>query len=255
MQIGCRARTDQARKNEGGWPEFKMMSNIDNIDMLLDVLGNETRRRILQLLADEPRYFIQLSKDLRVSQQAVLKHLEILERYGFVTSFEAESDFAAPKRKYFQLNRSCMLAIGITKDAVQFAFHDIPQEGRESPGKQIDLKSLQKGVSELEQITDDPSKILIRSDALLKDIGQKLAQLASTEITLLRLKQKITKIAHEAIREAFDEDLQRQILYSLIGEEKRPDVDQLSEMLDTREREISDAIKVLRARLRDGTIF
>jgi ArsR family transcriptional regulator len=233
-----------------------MMSNFDNIDVMLDVLGNETRRRILQLLADEPRYFIQLSKDLGVSQQAVLKHLEILEKNGFVTSFEGESEFAAPKRKYFQLGRSCMIAIGITKDAVQFVFHDIPQEvvvGRNDSSsiKTNALRSVQKGVSELEQETDH-AKIVARSDALLKEIRQKLTELANTEISLLRLKQRITRTAHEAIREAFDEELQRQILYSTIGEEKKPDVDELSEMLDAREREINEAIKTLKQRLQNN---
>ena len=95
---------------------------LNNIDVLLDVLGNETRRRILRFLADEPRYFIQLSKDLGVSQQAVLKHLEILEKFGFVTSFEKESEFAAPNRKYFELNRSCMLAIGIRRMQLNLFF-------------------------------------------------------------------------------------------------------------------------------------
>jgi ArsR family transcriptional regulator len=233
-----------------------LMTNVDNIDVLLDVLGNETRRRILQLLADEPRYFIQLSKDLGVSQQAVLKHLEILERYGFVTSFEGESDYAAPKRKYFQLSRSCMIAIGITKDAVQFVFHEIPQESasRESTIKRSALKSVQRGVAGLEQ-EKDHAKILAQSDSLLKEINQKLADLANTEISLLRLKQRITRTAHEAIRAGFDEELQRQILYSTIGEEKRPGVDQLSEMLDAREREISDAIRALKQRLQDNVIF
>ena len=222
--------------------------------MLLDVLGNDTRRRILQLLADEPRYFNQLSKDLGVSQQAVLKHLEILERLGFVSSFEGESTFAAPKRKYFQLNRSCMLAIGITNDAVQFVFHDIPQETGKEPTKQHDLKSLQKGVVELEQ-EKDSSRIVAISDALLRDINQRLKDLASTEISLLRLKQKITRTAHEAIRQSIEEELQRQILYSMIGEQKRPDVYQLSERLDAREREVNDAIKSLKRRLQNHSIF
>jgi predicted transcriptional regulator len=230
-----------------------VLTNPDNIDVLLDVLGNETRRRILQLLADEPRYFIQLSKDLGVSQQAVLKHLEILERVGFVSSFEGESDFAAPKRKYFQLSRSCMLAIGITNDAVQFVFHDIPQEGRDSV-KRSELKSIQKGAVELEQ-QKDHSRIVTMSDVLLKEINQKLVELANAQISLLRLKQRITRTAHEAIREAFDQELQRQILYSMIGEEKRPDVNELSEMLDAREREISDAIKSLKQRLPGDMIF
>ena len=56
---------------DSGRPVSELMANIDNIDVLFEVLGNDTRRRILQLLADEPRYFIQLSKDLGVSQQAV----------------------------------------------------------------------------------------------------------------------------------------------------------------------------------------
>jgi ArsR family transcriptional regulator len=233
-----------------------LLTNPDNIDVLLDVLGNETRRRILQLLADEPRYFIQLSKDLGVSQQAVLKHLEILEKFGFVVSFQGDSDFAAPKRKYFQLNRSCMLAIGITNDAVQFVFHDIPQEASRDSLKQTgsELRSMQKGVSELER-EKDHSRIVEMSDVLLRDINQKLRDIASTEISLLRLRQKITRMAHEAIRESIQEELQRQILYSTIGEEKRPDVNQLSEMLDAREREVNDAIKSLKMIFQNDSIF
>ena len=187
--------------NERG---YSSMMKVDNIDVLLEVLGNDTRRRILQLLADEPRYFIQLSKDLGVSQQAVLKHLEILERNGFVSSFEADSDFAAPKRKYYQLNRSCMLAIGITNDAVQFVFHDIPLESTRPKPEQAEFKTLQRQLLELERETD-ASRILNISDTLLKEINAKLAELANTEIALIRLRQSITRTAHEAIRNAFDQ--------------------------------------------------
>lgn len=229
-----------------------MLADVDNIDVLLDVLGNDTRRRILQLLAAEPRYFIQLSKDLGVSQQAVLKHLEILERYGFITSYEGDSDYAAPKRKYFQLNRSCLLAIGITRDAVQFVFHDIPQEEKDD-SRRYELKALQREVSDLEK-QENPQRILKQSDSLLQEINSRLADLVNTEIALLRLKQRITKSAHEAIRESFNEELERQILYSTIGAKDRPDIDELSTMLDIREKEISDAMKSLRQRL-DIVIF
>jgi len=147
-----------------------------------------------------------------------------------------------------------MLAIGITNDAVQFVFHDIPKEAiRETP-KQAELRSVQKGVTELEQ-EKDHSAIVAMSDTLLLEINQKLRDLANTEISLLRLKQKITRVAHESIRESIDEDLQRQILYSTIGEENKPDVNQLSEMLDAREREINDAIKSLKRRLQNDAIF
>ena len=224
---------------------------LDDIDTLLDVLGNETRRRILQLLADEPRYFIQLSKDLGVSQQAVLKHLDVLERNGFISSYEGESEFAAPKRKYFQLNKSCMLAIGITRDAVEFVFRDLSPrdegEGSES-AEQRELRSTSREVSMLER-ESDVLKRLNSSDKLLKEINTKLSELLQTEISLLRLKQRITRVAHEAIRESFEEELHRLILYETLGEERQPDVDELSAVLDTREKEISAALRVLKQRL------
>ena len=221
---------------------------LNNVDVLLDVLGNDTRRRILQLLADEPRYFIQLSKDLGVSQQAVLKHLELLERHGFVKSYEEESAFAAPKRKYFELDLSCVLAIGITKDAVEFSFQDISRQDLDEEIEEKDLKNLAKQVSiTLEE--DSPIELLRQSDELLKEINAKLKETLETEIFLLRLRQRITKAAHGAIRESFDEEIQRHILYSTIGEENQPDVDELSATLDIREKEISQALRILKQRM------
>ena len=119
---------------------------------------------------------------------------------------------------------------------------------------QTEFKSIQRQLLELEG-DNDPSNILTISDSLLREINSKLTEIANTEIALLGLKQRITRTAHEAIRKAFDEDLQRQILYSTIGEEQRPDIDELSERLDAREREISDAIKALRSRLQNSVIF
>lgn len=219
--------------------------SLNNIDVLLSILGNETRRKILQLLADEPRYFIQLSRDLGVSQQAVLKHLEILEKNGFVTSYEEESSFPAPKRKYFQLNMSCMLAVGITSDAVEFVFQDIPNKEVKGEIEEKELRSIDKQVSELEE-ESDPIEVLNQSDSLLKEINFRLKELQDVEISLLRMRQRLNKIAHKAIRSSFEEELHRHILYSTIGEEKQPDVDELSSLLDTREKEISEALKVLK---------
>jgi len=234
------------------------MEFVDDIDILFDILGNDTRRRILQLLADEPRYFIQLSKDLGVSQQAVLKHLDLLEKHGFVSSYEEDSSYAAPKRKYFKLNRSFMLAVGMTRDAVEFVFRDIPQQQQQAvadkgkdlqnEGEDRKLKAFSKEASQIEK-EKEISKKLNQSDRLLKEINERLAELAQSEVSLLRLRQQVTKSAHEAIRESFDEELQRQILYETLGEEKHLNVDQLSAILDTREKEISTALKLLRQRL------
>ena len=58
------------------------------LDELMGVLENHTRREILSKLAKETHYPLQLSKELNVSQQAIMKHLKVLEDYDLVESFE-----------------------------------------------------------------------------------------------------------------------------------------------------------------------
>ena len=48
-------------------------------DESLSILENPTRRSILRHLVKEPHYPLQLSELLDVSQQAVVKHLKVLE--------------------------------------------------------------------------------------------------------------------------------------------------------------------------------
>ena len=52
------------------------------LDALLSVIENPARRRILEALVREPHYPLQLSKELGMTQQAVIKHLKVLERAG-----------------------------------------------------------------------------------------------------------------------------------------------------------------------------
>jgi ArsR family transcriptional regulator len=44
-------------------------ATIADTDVPLDVLGNETRRRILNLISHEPMYFNQLAKEIQTGQQ------------------------------------------------------------------------------------------------------------------------------------------------------------------------------------------
>ena len=55
-------------------------------DEVLSILENTTRRQILMLLVKEPHYPLQISELIGVSQQAVVKHLKVLEKADFVNS-------------------------------------------------------------------------------------------------------------------------------------------------------------------------
>jgi ArsR family transcriptional regulator len=78
--------------------------------VLLDLLGNENRRRILQLLAHKPCYVTEISEYLGVSPKAVIDHLRKLEEAGLV-----ESRTDDQRRKYFHISRDVRLEVNVSR--------------------------------------------------------------------------------------------------------------------------------------------
>jgi ArsR family transcriptional regulator len=76
---------------------------------LLDLLGNENRRRILRLLARKPCYVTEISEYLDVSPKAVIDHLRKLEAAGLV-----ESRVDSQRRKYFSIARNLRLEVNVS---------------------------------------------------------------------------------------------------------------------------------------------
>jgi ArsR family transcriptional regulator len=76
---------------------------------LLDLLGNENRRRILRLLSRKPCYVTEISDYLGVSPKAVIEHLRKLEEAGLV-----ESQVDDHRRKYFHISRNLRLEVSLS---------------------------------------------------------------------------------------------------------------------------------------------
>ncbi|AGB32880.1 ArsR family transcriptional regulator [Natrinema pellirubrum DSM 15624] len=76
---------------------------------LLDLLGNENRRRILRLLARKPCYVTEISEYIGVSPKAVIEHLRKLEEAGLV-----ESRVDDQRRKYFHIARNVRLEVNVS---------------------------------------------------------------------------------------------------------------------------------------------
>jgi ArsR family transcriptional regulator len=76
---------------------------------LLDLLGNENRRRILKLLAQRPFYVTEISDSLGVSPKAVIDHLRKLDEAGLVESRVDDS-----RRKYFRISRNLRLEVNVS---------------------------------------------------------------------------------------------------------------------------------------------
>ncbi|MFB6165177.1 MAG: metalloregulator ArsR/SmtB family transcription factor [Haloarculaceae archaeon] len=76
---------------------------------LLDLLGNENRRRILRLLARKPCYVTEISEYLGVSPKAVIDHLRRLEDAGLV-----ESRVDDQRRKYYFISQNLRLEVSVS---------------------------------------------------------------------------------------------------------------------------------------------
>jgi len=76
---------------------------------LLDLLGNENRRRILRLLANKPSYVTEISEYLEVSPKAVIDHLKRLDDAGLV-----ESHVDDRRRKYFHIAQNLRLEVQVS---------------------------------------------------------------------------------------------------------------------------------------------
>ncbi|RXK51867.1 metalloregulator ArsR/SmtB family transcription factor [Halorientalis pallida] len=76
---------------------------------LLNLLGNENRRRILRLLARKPCYVTEISEYLGVSPKAVIDHLRKLEEAGLV-----ESRTDDQRRKYYFISQNLRLEVSVS---------------------------------------------------------------------------------------------------------------------------------------------
>jgi len=92
---------------------------------VLEVIGNDTRRRILALLSEEPQYISQIAKKLDVTQPAILKHLAVLEKTSLIESFWRRNPLGAA-RKYYRICGS--VGIDIAIDPKGFRVDERPQK-------------------------------------------------------------------------------------------------------------------------------
>ena len=118
---------------------------LDPIE-LLDILGNENRRRILQLLSFRPFYFNEMAKRLDVGPKAVIDHLVMLERAGLIECYQEQG-----RRKYFRIVRKTVLEVAVSPHSYgvrAYRFEEIPKE--DDNGMAPDMNLLRDELNALE---------------------------------------------------------------------------------------------------------
>jgi ArsR family transcriptional regulator len=211
-------------------------------DLILDILGNDTRRKILTVLAEEPMYFNQLAKEIGIGQQAVLRHLQALEDIGLIESFGEKSDFGAPDRKYYRLNDSFILTISLSEDDFTVTKQDIIESR---------LKESKKYYKNIDAMPEGPGEALPILQENVADIDAEISALKSRLNDLYALKQLVLSKLHKIGINSFEED-ERRILYKIV--EKSPQsITELSDLVGQKESNLKDLIREMRSKIDKDT--
>lgn len=80
------------------------------VSRLLDILGNQNRRRIIELLRQKPCFVTEISERLVLSPKAVIEHLQMMEREQILISCQDER-----RRKYYYLSHDINIIVNLQK--------------------------------------------------------------------------------------------------------------------------------------------
>lgn len=194
-----------------------------DLDVLLSMIENPTRRKILESLVKMPRYPLQLSKELGISQQAVMKNLSVLEKNGMVVSYR-ESSSIGPERTVYEPNSEFTLIVDMRNG--MFSARMVEPKGER---KDVDVDNLKE----------------MRSKVI--DIDNELEQLEKRYSERMREKESI--IASVISKQ--DGYAQKSLAYEILDAPKKT-VEELSKDLNARTDVVKEMIDDIERRMKDN---
>lgn len=195
-----------------------------DLDVLLSMVENPTRRKILGSLVKMPRYPLQLSKELGISQQAVMKNLSVLEKNGMVVSYR-ESSSMGPDRIVYEPSSEFTLIIDMRNGMFSARMIE-PEEGKKDT---VDLDNLRNMREKIDGIDTKLSHLEKEYSDLIRERESILSSVISVQNGYVR-----KNLAYEVLNKPKRsiEEISRDLNAS-------PDV--IRDMIDDIERTIKDS--------------
>lgn len=174
---------------------------------LLDILGNENRRKIIQLLADRPCYVSEISGRLGVGPKAIISHLNLLEQAGLI-----EYSVDEQRRKYFNIANNMRLEVLVSPYSYTVALHDIALD-REKKGE--------PPVAEEKEATarEESSFFFLKLNSRLQELKTRQEELAQMQQWLQVEYTELMDRCLESIEEVAKNPVECELLFELLKSE------------------------------------
>ncbi|GGM73855.1 hypothetical protein GCM10007108_09760 [Thermogymnomonas acidicola] len=165
----------------------------DGVDDFIAALENETRRQIIKRLLETESYALEISRIVGVSQQAIMKHFDILERANLVIPVGVVPSPSGAPRKVYRPTGFSTLVIDYSRSFFDMKRYPL-ENGEEVEGGSID-------------------ELLER----LRDVNSRLDSLMKEREKLISLKDSIIRRAKRLIEEDFPDPFTREVLTTYIS--------------------------------------
>jgi predicted transcriptional regulator len=210
------------------------------------ILENQARRNILKHLVKEPHYPLQLSELLEISQQAIMKHIKVLENAGFVEAEIVPSEKGGPPKKMYKVNQSFSLRLDLGPDLFRAEHRQMPAGGP--------MRLSNKLPTDLDPVIDrlGTRRKLPMSEAMkiLSDLDSALEKIDEQRDAVIALHQQVMNKASKGVSENSESYEERIMAREMMTQPRRPlDLDVFSQNIRIQPSDAHDIMENIRERL------
>lgn len=189
-----------------------------DFDEALSILENSIRRQILKLLVKEPHYPLQISELINVSQQAVIKHLKVLEKADFVESQMVASEKGGPPKKMYKVDQSFSIRLDLGPDLFRAEHRKMPRGGA--------MKLSEKLPNDLNNVIRKmgTKRKLEISEAIeaLGELDAALEKIDDQRDAIIAMHQQVKKKVSSSVSNHSNSYEERQLAHAIMNQPRRP---------------------------------
>jgi|TARA_X000001036_G_C20641952_1_gene791474 ArsR family transcriptional regulator len=219
---------------------------VAGFDDALSVLENSTRRQILMLLVKEPHYPLQISELINVSQQAVVKHLKVLEKADFVNSEMVASEKGGPPKKMYKVDQSFSIRLDLGPDLFRTEHRRIPAGGAMKLSNRLpkELEGVVKRMGTRRKLD------LGEAIDVLGELDLALEKIDNQRDAIIAMHQQVKKKVSSSVSEHSNSYEERRLAHAIMNQPRRPlDLDLFSHGLRIQSMDAEEMMENLRERL------
>ena len=160
---------------------------------LLDILGNENRRKILHLLASRPCYMSEIAERLDVGAKAILGHLLLLEQAGMI-----EANVDEQRRKYFHITDNLRLEVFVSPYSFEVEITTAAFPGPKAPADPEVIMSLKSLYGQIQGLIEKRQQLMQEYQDIQGNITEAMGHYM------------------DAIEDTAQDNIEAEILYALL---------------------------------------